>query len=764
MVPKNKVISSEIELTKVGEDERGRYVLCDGWLWVDGKRIYSTKNLGMRIVEGSPQPTPGAPKDREETLDPAKDTWLADHRPTWTLPALPMMSMVDRLAGAVPGATSLTEVQVHRWLPFGDGAVRLKTEVKDDVVTLLAWREASNPALSRFEPVASGRVHTGAVGAAPAPFAALTGLTTEPDPYVSGALFHGPAFQYLTSLRFGATGSSAVLRAEKGTVPHGTWNQGLLDAATHGLPHDAMSRWSARIPNDVVGYPYRLKQLRVFAPLPTSGEVRVEARFAGFDGDDEARFPRLDVQVIAGEKVLVDFQLVEVLLPRGPIGTAPREERRRFLRDRAFVPGVALSSFDGTTTGLSATVLKQSDWLPGNVATIYDVPADKRGELVSQVAQKEHVARRAFVHPATVKVESGGARAAMRPLRLHPLKVTTLADDVLVADAAPPEQDLSQVRSYWRQKFGVGQWPVEDLYCGLIERFVGDVVLADPAGFAALEGKSCLYLANHQVGIESLLFTTVISALSRAPTLTLAKAEHKASWLGTLIAHNFSYPGVVDPGVIAFFEREDQGSLLEIVKALAESMKAGKSVMVHVDGTRSLAARTPVKQVSSAFIELALATRVPIVPVRFVGGLPVQPVDTRLDFPVDFGRQDYWVGAALMPEALEKLPLKDRKDVVLAALNALGPPLASETPLPGDARLAAEVMAWSQRAGTTIDDAVMLVTLATLRNPCAEVVALQQAIRQGSLTVKGDAASQWLGSLARRLFGPKGPTVLGLAG
>ena len=81
----------------------------------------------MRIVSG-PEPKPKAPTRAtpgEETLDLTKDTWLLDHCPTWTLPALPMMSMVDRLAGAVLArpeergdGLTLTDVQVHRWLPF----------------------------------------------------------------------------------------------------------------------------------------------------------------------------------------------------------------------------------------------------------------------------------------------------------------------------------------------------------------------------------------------------------------------------------------------------------------------------------------------------------------------------------------------------------------------------------------------------------------------------------------------------------------------
>ena len=41
------------------------------------------------------------------------------------------------------------------------------------------------------------------------------------DPYASGALFHGPAFQVLRELRMGEAGSSSVLDAGRGQVPFG---------------------------------------------------------------------------------------------------------------------------------------------------------------------------------------------------------------------------------------------------------------------------------------------------------------------------------------------------------------------------------------------------------------------------------------------------------------------------------------------------------------------------------------------------------------
>ena len=54
--------------------------------------------------------------------------------------------------------------------------------------------------------------------------------------------------------------------------------------------------------------------------------------------------------------------------------------------------------------------------------------------------------------------------------------------------------DLGVVRDFWDRWFDRGPWAVEDLYYGLIGRFVGRVVVSDPAAFAAvLNGREQLY-------------------------------------------------------------------------------------------------------------------------------------------------------------------------------------------------------------------------------------------------------------------------------
>ncbi|WP_032917112.1 polyketide synthase dehydratase domain-containing protein [Streptomyces rimosus] len=409
------------------------------------------------LPAGSPPPSSGpaqaARAPTETLLDPAVDTWLADHCPTWTVPALPLMAMADLLAQAATdhgGRTvaALRDVQVQRWLPLpGPTSIRVTCDGPPDRpnLTLSTWLEArnGNPALSRFAPVATG---TALFTPQPPPrrFAPLPHTRPVPDPYESGACFHGPRFQYLRSSRIGSGGSSGVLDTARGGVPRGLLHHGLLDAATHVIPHTCMGRWSADIGRDCVTYPHRLASLDVHAPLPETGLLDVEARFAGFDSGTprlpgSPRLPAVDLQLCAGERVLLAMRLVLVLVPAGGLLEVSGRLRRDYLRDRRYVPGLLLSTRDGAVTVLRRAAVARLDYFPGTVAAVYGLPPGARvRDSAPLIAVKEHVARKTETHPSRV-VADGDLRTAWpadAPDTRHALEVTADGTDIRVRDRA----------------------------------------------------------------------------------------------------------------------------------------------------------------------------------------------------------------------------------------------------------------------------------------------------------------------------------------
>jgi acyl transferase domain-containing protein len=411
VLPTDHRVTIELDVLQTGADEQGRFVTAEAWLWVDGRRIYHAQSIGMRICPGSESGrSPAVAGDR---LDPLVDTWLLDHRPTWTVPVLPMMSTANRLAQAAADYTgrevnAVDDLRLLRWLPL-PGPVRVRTKVEPSSdklrVSLIACQETATRESSRWEPVATATVMTGRpVRSSPAALSALAGSSPEPSPYETGIVFHGPSFHYLVSLQMGSTGSSATLDPDRGAVPRGLLHQGLLDAALHAIPHDRLWLWAPEISHDLAGFPHRLVTLELFGPLPAHDRVNVEARFAGFDDSDHTR-PLIDVQIQAGGRVLATFRVAETLLPLGVFAKAAAKDRRVFLRDRRYANGLGISTADGHDTKLSATEVETYDWLPGTVAHIYGLPPGAHGrDHLAEIAIKDHVGRLRQVHPSAVEV------------------------------------------------------------------------------------------------------------------------------------------------------------------------------------------------------------------------------------------------------------------------------------------------------------------------------------------------------------------------
>jgi 3-hydroxymyristoyl/3-hydroxydecanoyl-(acyl carrier protein) dehydratase len=797
VMPAAARVTVELEITATGGDGvQEAYALAAASLWVDGLRIYEATNVGMRIV-ADPQ---AAHTAGDEVLDPRVDTWLNDHCPTWTIPALAMMSMADRLgAGAAvraPGrkVIGLRNVRVQRWLSFGAGARTLRvvgTPHGSDTVSmqLLAYERARDS----FQAIAAGDVVVAEhwplpPGAWPSVLERQPGLQPEPDPYAAGVLFHGPAYQLLTELWSDGAGASYWLDLAASGVPVGYLNQGLLDAATHGIPHDALWRWSEEIPRDVAAYPVALTAA-FYGPTPTGGRLRCEARFGGFRGGDR-KFPIVHVQIIRDQVVWAELELVEMLLPKGPLGEADPQARRAFLADRQYVPGVALGEFDGEATRLASAQVKASDWLPGTVAAIYGVDDSDPAQLARGVAIREHAARRLAVHPSAVIAEempsageeSSGAdnedrtageqtaplvraAAAQRPYNPYLLQVARNGDGWQVREALSGVEgegrgalDVSRVRAYWRAQANSEDTLVEDLTLALLRRFVRTIEVVDPAGFAAVQGRGVLYLANHQLDIESVLFVAAIASLQGTVTTAIARQELHESWVGPFHDICFRHPQIRDMNMLLLIDRGSPEAVWQALAAAVEGARTRRnSLLVHVEGKHAVRAGQPVEVLSTALVDLAVSNDVPIVPLRFTGGLPRDPVAAPLAFPAGYGKQDFRLGTPILPEVLAPLASAARRELVLGSINGLTGRAGGEQPHGGDAHFAAQVAAWQAAQGVSEVQAALWCALEEVTQPSRETQVLRASVQGARRDKQGIAKPrrEWLARAAGELFGLK---------
>jgi len=256
------------------------------------------------------------------------------------------------------------------------------------------------------------------------------------------------------------------------------------------------------------------------------------------------------------------------------------------------------------------------------------------------------------------------------------------------------------------------------------------------------------------------VFALVATALLGKPLLTLARIENQTSWLDLFMQHAFTYPGLRRFSMSQYFDRSNRATLPGIIQKMSEQVRTtGRSVMVHVEGTMALSCRTPVTKMSGAFVDMALALGRPIVPVRFVGGLPVTPVSQEIDFPVGMGRQDIYIGRPMSPEEWQPLNLRERRQRLLDAINQLGPSHDIEEPLAPDPVLAAAASHWSEQTGVHPGLAVLFSLLQQLPDPSPEIAALLAGAKSGVLHVSPTPEGRWLAELARQLYGPHGPEV-----
>lgn len=763
VAPTDARISIEMEVTEQGQDERGPFAVAEAWLWADDRRIYHAKNLGMRIVEGEPETKIPDEVETETVIDLAGASWLGDHRPNYTVPTLPLAYTMDRMAAAAlalfPGCRviGLRDVRARQWIVVGDRPARLRTRARrlsetSAEVTLLAWREAATRALSRFEPAASAIVVlAGDYPAAPSRFPDPPGLREAENPYRTHRMFHGPAFQRIRHVSLSDTGSRALYDADPGEIPTGVMAPALLDAALHAIPYDQFPLWCPDIKPGQVGFPSCFPEVSFFEPPPTTGEIVCTVLFTGYDRDREVAF---NVELATKDRVWARLRLLYRLFPLGPIGMAPRAKRKAFL-ERRFEPGIGLSRHAGEATYLSDADVRQLDWLPGTVSHVYGLTG-RSADVTAEVAIKEHVARRAGVHPSEVAcdVEGGSASAiaSSQPLIRYPVRIARNGADVAIADACEPLLDAAAVSVFWEKHLKMGPSASTDLMMALFRRFVRRVLIADPTSLMGANGRGVLFLANHQVTLESFLFYLTVPAITGNPLMILTRAEHQTSWVGGLEEFWFSHPGVNEPPCLLPFDRQDHGSLPSILDGVRERMARGVSLLVHVEGACALRCRRPVEKVSSVFGDFALAADVPIVPVRFAGGVPLEPLAAESDFPVGFGSQDYYFGRPILPGELRALPYAERRRAILAAINGLGPPIGDETPNPGDPDFAAAVTRLVAELGVAQDRAVLIEALSRIADGSPQTRLLQAARVSGRLVVEDDERGRWLTRFGRWLF------------
>lgn len=320
VTPKNDMITTVMEITEVGVDDVGPFVIGAGSLWVDGLRIYEVSNMGMRLVPGAPADArsgvaavaaapPAGQTELAISVDQANHPQLIDHAVNG-VPVVPVVFVVEwfaQLAAAnCPNMhlVRLADLRVLSGLVANDYVTGGRLDVT--AVVTAAEDMGSDPALQhppfpldrdkrkqdkrkhgaggrvlsmQLVDATTGRAHyrcTALMSAEPTPTDddGLVGAESDGDSWTSevydgDVLFHGPAFQVIGEITgVSDSGMTAVcqgIHAAGWATASWTSDPALLDGALQ-----LALLWTKR-QLDLASLPTSIGSVRLFAE-PQAGQ------------------------------------------------------------------------------------------------------------------------------------------------------------------------------------------------------------------------------------------------------------------------------------------------------------------------------------------------------------------------------------------------------------------------------------------------------------------------------------------------------------
>ena len=391
-----------------------------------------------------------------------------------------------------------------------------------------------------------------------------------------------------------------------------------------------------------------------------------------------------------------------------------------------------------------------------------DVPHDSKIENSIKNSVLKYIADTApfiNVDPSFIHLSADPKTAScdFMPLSHFPIIIEERQGKASFIHVGEPALLFDKIFEYGRNLFHLGPWLFENITRSLCARFIRYVILEDPAAFEKVRNRSLLYLGNHQIQVESMLFPLLAQVLTQRRIVTIADAAHKTGWIGALNDIVYSHPGIHYPKNIVYFDQNDRKSLFNIIDKFKEQIKKeGISVFLHTEGRLGLTCKNPVKVLSSVFIDMALESDLPIVPVRFTGGLPVEKLEKTLDFPVGYGKQDYYIGTPILPETLKKLNYADHRKLVINAINHLGGANAQETPGKPAPDFINAVASYRKQTGASEVKAVLFKALDMLTE-IPEKEAHEMLLRRGhgeKIQFQDNDKGRWMKRLTDWLFEP----------
>jgi len=398
VTPEAGEVTTLVDILEVDEQDGRTLITARGHLFVDGMRIYEMPRFSLALTGGRRDL-----KKLRQFVSP-KDSWVSDHRPTRTVPALPLMAMAGMALGAASQSAgapvTLEDFAPEAWATVPEAGLWLEATAGDDGSVRLTGDEGMETG-DRRRTLAQGRWSF--------PASAAPGTFTLPEPggaardicdlYASCDLFHGPAMQPVVRGRRDASGFEIALDLSRAAVPGDPFDPVILDGLVHGVPHQSAEDWFA-LDGDWIIYPRLIRSLTIFDGLPKTGLLMV--RGAPLPGAAPPDMLPLRIEAFSKRGCFAAMELVEKAFPKGRLAKLDPRERFAFIAGERVPDMTPLTDHEGGTTWLKPSDLMACDWLPGSAAAAYGAGGLTGTALVKSVLIREHFARSWDVHPARI--------------------------------------------------------------------------------------------------------------------------------------------------------------------------------------------------------------------------------------------------------------------------------------------------------------------------------------------------------------------------
>lgn len=661
ITPERKRVVVVAEITSVDRETNAVIATADASLWVDDVCVYKIESLAVQMTTESASPLSAHRTVIE--FSPEKDPWVLDHCPNLVTPVMPIMTAADLMASAAAEAdrsrvvSALRDIAIHRWITLDrpKGFRVLTHPAKNShgehqMVRLLkgSIEEAANdrPPDHAWDTVANCIIETSRTyPEPPSPFPPLPNAHPEPLVYETLEGFHGPAFHLMRSVLHGDMGATSTLDVAGGSVPMGLIHPALLDCAYHSVPLHGLHAWLPAIEPDQVALPRRIDFLCFYGEAPRSGTVVCEVRLRGFE--QGSKLIVMDVQYVVDGRVWAEGKLVNMLVNASLLTSCPGPSRWTYLRQRKFDPDIALSEPRGRSSVLSYRTMSTVDWIPGSVARLYGIEGD-RTTIAHSAVRKEHVARTAQVHPASIAISEDLTTATPenQPYTQYHLKSRTESLDIHVADSRPPSIALQPAADYWREQTNAAPAPEEQrFFASLCEAFLDGVNLLDVSALRALRQVPIVYLGDPVSWLEQIVMAALLPPLTGTPLRLVTTRAPEGAFRHALQAALGAWTGDQNP-LANFLVFPDNPAGEAFRKALESILEEERlSMLLPWSSWPGSSASLPDTS-AEILIEVAARAGAAVVPIRSTSPSsgPASAWSPEPELPQGLSRFQIWLG------------------------------------------------------------------------------------------------------------------------